>query len=264
MNPKYAAKFAMTTTLQECMKNSVEYCKKYRNQYKHANMIKKFNAILTNMSSNSQSSQDIFVLEMTDYKRSGTYVEIGTNSAKTSNNTYILERDYGWSGLLVEYDGRFVEEYRTYRPNSKYIIDDARNIDYRGYFDTNKYPEHIDYLQIDLDVNNRSTLDVLEKFDDTVFDKYKFGTVTFEHDIYTGDYYETRTKSREIFKRRGYIMLFGDVKVHYDGQYCEFEDWYIHPDVVTDTYFISKVKRENESLLHRDIISHIQSHSGTL
>ena len=59
----------------------------------------------------------------------------------------------------------------------------------------------MDYLQIDLDVNNKSTLDTLMLLDQTVFDKYKFSTVTFENDIYTGDYFNTRELSREIFKK---------------------------------------------------------------
>ena len=35
---------------------------------------------------------------------------------------------------------------------------------------------------IDLDVNNRSTLDTLVILNETVFDKYRFATITFEKD----------------------------------------------------------------------------------
>src|SRR5438132_687242 len=132
----------------------------------------------------SQASQDIFALIMLKHKKHGVFVEIGTNDPIYHNNTYVLEKDYGWSGLLIEYEANFASAYQQQRPNSKYIIDDARNINYREFLDNNKFPENIDYLQIDLDVNNRSTLDVLEKLESTVFNKYKFATVTFEHDFY--------------------------------------------------------------------------------
>ena len=110
---------------------------------------------------------------------------------------------------------------------------------------------NIDYLQIDLEANDKSTLDVLNIFDSSVFEKYKFATVTFEHDIYTGDWFNTRNISREIFKKNGYVLVFPDVKVYYGGRYCPFEDWYIHPDLV-DMNLINKIKTD-QSLFHEDI-----------
>jgi hypothetical protein len=108
----------------------------------------------------------------------------------------------------------------------------------------NKGNTRLDYLQIDLDADNRSTLDVLELLDKTVFDKYKFATVTFETDIYRGDFFNTRALSREIFKRRGYELIFPDVRVFWEGDYKPFEDWYIHPELV-NAEIIKKVKVEN-------------------
>jgi FkbM family methyltransferase len=110
---------------------------------------------------------------------------------------------------------------------------------------------NIDYLQIDLEVNNKSTLDVLNVFDSSIFDKYKFATVTFEHDIYTGDWFNTRNISREIFKKNGYILVFPDVIVYHGNGYGPFEDWYVHPELV-DMNFINKIKKE-QSLFHEDI-----------
>ena len=82
----------------------------------------------------------------------------------------------------------------------------------------------------------------------TIFNEYKFATVTFEHDIYDGDRFNTRLASREIFSNRGYILVFPDVR---NGQHA-FEDWYIHPDLVNINY-INKIKR-NESLDYHDIM----------
>lgn len=84
--------------------------------------------------SNSQAGQDIFVLYVLKQKRNGIYVEIGSNCPISVNNTYILEKNYGWKGLMVEYNGCFEEAYKINRPCSDYIIDDARKIKYRVNF----------------------------------------------------------------------------------------------------------------------------------
>ena len=78
---------------------------------------------------------------------------------------------------------------------STHIINDATTINYKNIFEINNTPIEIDYLQIDLEVSNRSTLTTLEILDNDIFDKYKFATITFEHDIYTGNYFDTRQKS---------------------------------------------------------------------
>jgi hypothetical protein len=188
------------------------------------------------MSSNSQAGQDIFAYTMTNKKQNGYFLEIGANHPIAHNNTYVLEKEYNWRGLMVEYDVSFEESYKTYRPNSIYQIMDARNVNYRKILDEKAYPENMDYLQIDLDVDNRSTLDTLILLNNTVFDKYKFATVTFEHDIYSGDFYNTQTISREIFKNRGYVLVFPNVSVFWQGEFKPFEDWYVHPELVNLDY----------------------------
>jgi|UniRef100_A0A6C0F144 hypothetical protein len=204
----------------------------------------------------SQAGQDVFVSHATKFKKNGTFLEIGTNHPITDNNSYILETKYGWSGLLVEYNNTFESLYKIHR-KSKYIIADARTIDYRAYLDSNNFPTNIDYLQIDLDVNNRSTLDTLELFNNTVFDKYKFACITFEHDIYTGNYFNTRNISREIFKNRGYVAVFKDVRFRVKTANGDpFEDWYVNPDLV-DMDYINNIKTDT-SLKWEEIIEIIK------
>ena len=194
--------------------------------------------------SHSQALQDLFVLSILGQKQNGYFVEIGSNHPIIDNNTYFLETVYNWKGLMVEYDKSFEESYVAIRPNSIYELKDARLVDYKGILDKNNFPSNIDYLQIDLDVDNKSTLDVLDLLEKTCFDKYKFATVTFEHDIYRGDYFNTRELSREIFKKRGYEIVFSDVSVFNEGIFCQFEDWYVHPDLV-DMNYVNKIRSDN-------------------
>ena len=150
-------------------------------------------------------------------------------------------------GVLNE--KRCKESYKKVRPNSIHVFEDARKVDYANL--TSGY-KSMDYLQIDLDVNNRSTLDTLELLDRTVFDNTQFATVTFEHDIYTGNYFNTRERSREIFTKRGYELVFPDISVFFNGANCVFEDWYVHPDLV-DMEYVRKVQ-SRKSMRHEEII----------
>lgn len=205
------------------------------------------------MNSFSQASQDIFVLTMLKYKTNGVYLEIGSNCPQFNSNTCSLYNQFNWTGLMVEFDKNFEFSYKISRPLSHHIFDDARNIDYFDFLEKNNYPKNIDYLQIDLDAENRSTLDVLEYFDKHIFDTYKFATVTFEHDFYRENYFDTRKISREIFLKHGYIMVFKDVNWNSDEEcnYYSFEDWYIHPSLV-DMNHVNRFKTD-EILFHKDI-----------
>ena len=177
---------------------------------------------------NGQALQDKFVLTILKQKRNGFFLEIGSNHPININNSYVLETSYGWKGIMVEYDSAFLPLYQTHRPNSIHVINDATTVDYKSIMDNNHFPKNMDFLQIDLEANNGSTIRTLELLDTTVFDTYKFATVTFEHDIYHTNFDNTRNKSRDIFQKRGYVRIFSDVS--YKGN--PFEDWYVHPDLV--------------------------------
>ena len=177
---------------------------------------------------NGQALQDKFVLTILKQKRNGFFLEIGSNHPININNSYVLETSYGWKGIMVEYDSAFLPLYQTHRPNSIHVINDATTVDYKSIMDNNHFPKNMDFLQIDLEANNGSTIRTLELLDTTVFDTYKFATVTFEHDIYHTNFDNTRSKSRDIFRKRGYARIFSDIS--YKGN--PFEDWYVHPDLV--------------------------------
>lgn len=190
----------------------------------------------------SQVGQDKFILKVLKEKRNGFFLEIGSNYPIDINNTYTLEKNYNWKGIMVEYDRKFLGLYEEHRKNSVHIIEDATKIDYNKILESNNMPLEMDYLQIDLEVNNRSTLTTLQILDCDIFDKYKFATITFEHDIYTGNHFNTREKSREIFNSRGYVCVFPDIC--HDNPSYPFEDWYVHPSLV-DMEHINKLMKDN-------------------
>lgn len=188
-----------------------------------------------------QAEQDKFVLHVLKHKKNGYFLEIGSNHPIDINNTYVLEKQYDWKGIMVEYNPSFLQLYQQHRPNSAHVINNATQIDYKTLFESNSFPVNVDYLQIDLEANNGSTIRTLEKLDDEVLDKHKFATVTFEHDIYHTNYDNTREKSRAIFKKRGYVRVFEDVN---NMGINPYEDWYVHPSLV-DMSYVEDLKLKN-------------------
>lgn len=46
--------------------------------------------------------QDLFVLSHLDFKTNGFFVEFGATNGVTKSNTHLLEKEFGWTGILAE------------------------------------------------------------------------------------------------------------------------------------------------------------------
>lgn len=53
-------------------------------------------------SSYSQYAQDHIVINLLQHKRGGVFVDVGAHDGITFSNTYLLEKEYGFSGLCIE------------------------------------------------------------------------------------------------------------------------------------------------------------------
>lgn len=63
----------------------------------------------------SQIGQDIWVLEMTSFKRGGYFVEFGATNGILLSNSYLLEKEFGWHGLCAEPNPRSFEDLKKNR-----------------------------------------------------------------------------------------------------------------------------------------------------
>lgn len=173
----------------------------------------------------SQAFQDMFVLTMLNGKSGGVYVEIGGSDPININNTYILEKTFGWKGLSFEIDEEIVDYYNSTRIN-KCICLDATTADYSKIFEENNLPKHIDYLQVDIEPAWQ-TLKSLKQVD---LDTYRFSVITFETDAYQGNDAVIK-QSRSILTEHGYQLVASNVKNLGNA----FEDWYVDPQVVSES-----------------------------
>ena len=182
----------------------------------------------------SQCYQDMFVLSCLDGKTEGRYLEIGAGHPHISNNTMLMEL-FGWKGVGLDIREHELELYNEQRKN--FIADgDATKVDYAALLEEVglDYP-NFDYLQVDCDPP-RVSFNALKKIP---HDKYKFATITFEHDKYTSEEGElVQTESREFLTNFGYVLVVDDISV--DDSH-PFEDWWIHPDLVSSD-IIDKMK----------------------
>ncbi|WP_346839846.1 FkbM family methyltransferase [Microbulbifer sp. SAOS-129_SWC] len=63
----------------------------------------------------SQLGQDLWVLEKTNFKRNGFFVEFGATDGVLLSNTYLLEKEFGWNGICAEPNPQFFAELKKNR-----------------------------------------------------------------------------------------------------------------------------------------------------
>jgi hypothetical protein len=192
----------------------------------------------------AQSYQDMFVLTALNGKRNGKYLEIGAAEPFYGNNTALLETQFDWTGYSFEIVDSLVREFMDARKN-KIIHTDATKFDYLEFLDQLNEGTDWDYLQIDCDPPE-ATFEILLKIP---FDKYRFATITYEHDYYAEQLGDFRSKSREYLQSKGYVLVAGNIAPDKKRSY---EDWWVHPELV-DKEIMEKMKSVDNSVLKSEI-----------
>lgn len=189
-----------------------------------------------------QAGQDSFVLNITKEKIEGFYVEIGSALPITYSNTFLLENIFKWTGISIELNEDYVDDFNLTRFN-RCIKADATKFDYELFFKQNNFPKQIDYLQIDIDPPS-ANLEVLKKLP---LSNYRFTVITFEHDLYSNpDNLEVKESAHQILINFGYFRFADNVLVkptRFSQKWEPFEDWYLDSSVATE--YNSKTQYSN-------------------
>jgi FkbM family methyltransferase len=200
--------------------------------------------------SKAQAFQDLFVLYTLDHKRDGYFVEFGATDGFNMSNTHLLEKHYGWKGILAEpakiwhrrltsnrecdIDFRCVFEeggklipFNEVGTGEISTIADFSNIDGLGTHRKagtvyNVETVSLNELLRDYDAPRHidylsldtegSEYAILKNFN---FDHYKFEVITVEHNFIE----EQRQKLFELLTSKGYVRKF--------EVFSAFEDWYV-------------------------------------
>ena len=197
----------------------------------------------------SQLRQDLFVLFVTDFKQNGYFIEAGASDGVTFSNTFTLEKNFNWQGILIE-PGTYWKEslsknrichigYKAlWKENSSVLFNEIQNKPILSHissvnlnswmFDINQETKQqyvvpsitlIDVLNhynapntidyLSLDIEG-SEYDVLSVFD---FIKYDINIITVEH-----NYSPNREKIFNLLQDK-----YTRVLIEVSGK----EDWYI-------------------------------------
>lgn len=190
----------------------------------------------------SQVNQDLWVLKMLNNKKNGFFLDIGAFDGVKFSNTYVLEKNFNWQGLLVEAHPSSFEKMKKVRSSTccNYAIDDStgsvffdsygdtgskitnngvsvNSITFKDLFEKYEVPKIIDYMSLDIEGNEFKSL---TKFP---FNDYKCLLLTVEHNSYL-DGGLNKNKIKEILLKNDYELVMEDVKS--EGK--SFEDWYKH------------------------------------
>ena len=200
-------------------------------------------------SSKSQLRQDIFALSQNGFKRNGFFVEFGAASGVDLSNTYLLEKQFGWNGILaeparcwhksiaanrnchVETDCVWIDSHSTLTFNESDSSELSTIEQYASgdlHTDTRKAGRTYQVKTISLvdllDKYNApkvidylsidtegSELDILNSFD---FSKYQFKVITCEH-----NFTPAREKIFDLLTRNNYVRK--------NEELSRFDDWYV-------------------------------------
>ena len=194
----------------------------------------------------SQVDQDLWVLEMLNNKKNGYFLDVGAYDGIKYSNSLLLEKDFDWTGLLIEahpdnfntlknnrkntlvpyavsdYNGKIIFENEC-GTGSKVVEKNGLSIDcitFEKMFEMYNVPNYIDYISLDIEGMEYLSL---TKFP---FDKYKFKLLTVEHNLYMSGS-ENKEKIKDILLKNGYVIY----KENVSHNELPFEDWYINPNI---------------------------------
>lgn len=204
--------------------------------------------------SKSQLFQDLFVLSILSDKRDGFFVEFGATDGVTLSNTFLLEKNYDWTGILAE-PGRIWEARLKKNRNcpvdtrcvwaksgevltfyeTEYAelstIDEYADVDFFSKSRLSRKEYKVETISLNdlLDLYNApSSIDymsidtegseysILRSFD---FSKRDISVITVEH-----NFSSNREKIFTILMENGYRRVLESISL--------FDDWYIRNDLI--------------------------------
>jgi hypothetical protein len=156
---------------------------------------------------NNQSSNFAIAMQKISKDKGKTpfYLEIGSSHYRDQNNTYVLEKEHGWSGISIDIEKSLVKDFIENRKNIC-ICEDALSINWDKVLEENNAPKTIDFLQIDVDITpwDANLIALLN----LPLTRYRFNSIVIEHSVGMDYTFERlRSVQRYILSSMGYRLV---------------------------------------------------------
>jgi hypothetical protein len=69
----------------------------------------------------SENMEEWVIRDYFQDKRDGIFLDVGANHYRDKSNTYYLEISLDWSGIAVDALEEFAQDYRTFRPRTRFV-----------------------------------------------------------------------------------------------------------------------------------------------
>ena len=69
----------------------------------------------------SEREEEWLIRDYFQDRPGGVFVDVGANHYKVASKTYYLESRLGWSGIAIEPQREFADEYKAYRPRTRFL-----------------------------------------------------------------------------------------------------------------------------------------------
>lgn len=194
----------------------------------------------------SQIGQDLFVVDILQGKKNGVFLDIGGAWPVYLNNTYLLEKNYGWTGVSMDLEAVYANDWKHSGRNSTFLVQDALTADYKSIIQNmlkDNNTDRIDYVSIDLEPPI-ITLEALRKIP---LDVCRFSVITFEHDMYrfnpghNFDQLYTLRESRNLLTEDGYKLVFANMQ----------EDWWVDGSLFEDNGSYIDIKETPKDIRYK-------------
>lgn len=195
----------------------------------------------------SQAGQDRWVCDFFQNKKEGYFLDIGAYNPIYLSNTYYLEKELNWKGLLVEASKFLCDAIISGRTNTcvnKAIHNENKVIrftsnNWAGGINDNgleiveaitfekllkdfNCPKVIDYVSLDIEGNEYKALLGFP------FNDYDVILWTIEHNVYNGgECIEAKNNIFDLLTKNGYTRTHNNVNCGGDPHF-PFEDWYVN------------------------------------
>ena len=153
----------------------------------------------------SQHKQDEFIIDYFNSKRDGIFLDIGAHDGECLSNTYVLEKEFGWTGICFEpmlHEFKKLEKTRA-SINYNVAVYDTKGIETFTMLDYDGYPDMLSGITKDITVAHMNGIYREQNAIGGIIKQIKVETVVLndileENKIYDIDFMSIDTEGSEL------------------------------------------------------------------